>query len=173
MCDISYVRLSFPDDFLLDYSDTKVYNANGCFMGWLDDAYHAITFSMSQLVAFCLTASEWGEIGAATEYTPTWNVSDFAPNGITVKVNDDEISSPYTLINGDRITLDSADAIVINGAVYVENTRFDLSNVDIIITRDLTPNLYSSNSALIINYIAQQCINLPVYRLTGISKTNK
>lgn len=42
---ISYTQMSFPDDYSLQYGDTKVYSVKGSLRGWLDEAYRTITLS--------------------------------------------------------------------------------------------------------------------------------
>ena len=101
-----------------------------------------------------MVASEWDETrGGVTEHTLTWNASDFRL-GITVKVNGADVTSPYTLANGEKITLNSAHTIAVNGTSYTEVTNLDLSNVDIAVTLGSGPNLYNTSPAITINCTA-------------------
>lgn len=150
-----YTEQGEPPDgaYGISFDNSYVYNTSGSITGWHNEAYRTITFleePTGDLLTW-LTANGTKQ-GGTTAHTLTW--SDQYSYAIAITVNGNEITSPYTLQNGDVIKVPTLTKTTINGVSYstFDESTLNISGEDITIARTGAEKTTSPVPYITINY---------------------
>lgn len=151
-----YTEQGEPPDgaYGISFDDSYVYNTSGSITGWHNEAYRTITFleaPTGNLLTW-LQANGTKQGGTTTAHKLTW--SDQYSYAIAITVNGNEITSPYTLQNGDVIKVPTLTKTTINGVSYstFDESTLNISGEDITIARTGAEKTTSPVPYITINY---------------------
>lgn len=152
---VRYTEPGEPPDgaYGISFDGSYVYNTSGSITGWHNEAYRTITFleePTGDLLTW-LTANGTKQ-GGTTAHTLTW--SDQYSYAEAITVNGNEITSPYTLQNGDVIKVPTLTKTTINGVSYstFDESTLNISGEDITIARTGAEKTTSPVPYITINY---------------------
>lgn len=170
--DTNYVGISVllktgREGLQVDYStsateSTTVYNTlTGS--GWVNGAYRTITFETAPTGDF-LT---WLQTNGTKQEEPATGHKLTFDDPISVTVNGNRVTSPYQLVNGDKITATSKFKMYVNGSYVNSALTFSIQDQDISITKGI---LTTTTITCVINYIETSSTTKLSYDLSTSSK---
>lgn len=124
---------------------------------WVDETYRTIIFNTAptgDLLTWLQANGTKNEVG--TKHTLT--IVDQYTYDEAIIVNGNKITSPYTLQNGDIIKVPTTTKMTINGTSYNTGNEsvLNISNKDIVITRNGSEKEYETVPYITINYTADR-----------------
>lgn len=150
-----YTETGEPPDgaYGITFDGNYVYNTSGSTTGWHNEAYRTITF-LAEPTGDLLTwlTANGTKQGGTTAHTLSW--TDQYSYAIAITVNGNEITSPYTLQNGDVIKVPTLTKVSINGVSYstFDESTLNISGEDITIARTGAEKTTSPVPYITINY---------------------
>lgn len=155
----SYSKFSYnftsPIASYLVYGTTNVYDANNSL--WSNQSYRTVAFATAptgDLLTWLQANGTKNEV--RTKHTLT--IVDQYTYDEAIIVNGNKITSPYTLQNGDIIKVPTTTKMTINGTSYNTGNEsvLNISNKDIVITRNGSEKEYETVPYITINYTADR-----------------